>query len=153
MKSLAIRAAALLAAATISYFAIAQNQEEIAAVNETISYSTTGCGPKILLLHDSSSQDRAWAKAASKLASHFEVTLLDITLFLNENDGLRQLRQTIRELNIDDTHISGTAQAEHIIQRYALSYPNQTDTFILPHNCEDLETLAILFNSTNSSKS
>lgn len=153
MKNTVAKAFCLLAAVSIYFFAVKSTQATASDPTEHPSYSTIGHGPSILLLHDSSNADLDWAKAAKELASQFEVTLIDITSYLNDTKGVQRLRQTLRELNIDDTRIAGSAQAEQLALRYSLSYPSQSNSFTLPHNSEDLELLADIFNSTSCTKS
>lgn len=155
MKNTAAKALCILAAASLYLFAINHTQAT-SDPNETKpypQYSTIGHGPSILLLHDSSADDLDWAQAAQELATRFEITLVDITAYLNDSQGVQRLRQTLRELGIDDARIAGSAQAERLALRYALSYPSQSHSFTLPHNSDDLQILAELFNSTPCTKS
>ncbi|MDQ8184869.1 alpha/beta hydrolase [Pelagicoccus sp. SDUM812002] len=153
MKSIVTRAVLLLIAAALSWASILNSQGEIEETIQPIQYSTIGHGPKILLLHDSSNADQDWAKTARCLASRFEVTLVDISQFLDDHQGVQLLRQAIRELEIDDSHISGSANGKAIALRYALSFPEQSNHFILPESSEDLQILADIVNSTHFSKS
>lgn len=153
MKSLATRAALLLAAASLSLFTILKTQGSIVEPTPAVSYSTIGHGPSILLLHDSSYADRDWANTACDLASHFQVTLVDISKLLDDHQGIHQLRQALIDLEIDDSHISGSANGAPLAIRYALSFPGQSHHFVLPQNSEDLQILAEIVNSTPFSKS
>jgi len=153
MKTHAFKALCLLAAMGIYFFAVKSTQATAGDASHKLSYSTIGHGPSILLLHDSSAPDLDWAKAARELATRFEVTLVDITNYLNDNKGVQHLGQALRELNIDDARIAGSAQAEPLALRYSLSYPSRSYSFKLPHNSEDLEILADIFNSTPYTKS
>ncbi len=138
MKSLATRAVLLLAAAGISLLSILKTQGNIERSLTEVPYSTIGHGPSILLLHDSSREDQDWANTARTLSSCFEVTLIDISLLLQDHHGVQQLHQAIRQLEIDDSHIAGSANGNPLALRYALSYPSQSHHFILPQNSEDL---------------
>ncbi|EDY84568.1 hypothetical protein VDG1235_4199 [Verrucomicrobiia bacterium DG1235] len=153
MKKQAKRVAAIFAAASLSLFAVTKILADQQPAQSTVTYSTTGHGPSILLLHDSSASDQAWAETARELATRFEVTLVDITELVNDSKAVKRLRQAFRELDINDTRIAGSAHAEQLALRYALSYPSQSSSFILPHTSEDLEILADLINSTPLSKS
>lgn len=153
MKKQATRAAALIAAASLCLLAAAKIPAAFQSSQPTPIHSTTGHGPKILLLHDSSQSDLAWTQAARELATHFEVTLLDITEIIKDSQGVQRLRQAIRELEIDDARIAGSAHAEQLALQYALSFPQQSSSFILPNTGEDLQLLADIINSTTLSKS
>ncbi|MDQ8182827.1 hypothetical protein [Pelagicoccus sp. SDUM812005] len=153
MKSLATRALLLLAAAGLSLFTLLQTHGIQATTAPEVPYSTIGHGPSILLLHDSSREDLDWAKAASKLATRFEVTLVDISHLLHDHQGIRQLRQTLQALQIDDRHIAGSAKGDTLALRYALSFPSRSHHFVLPQNSDDLQILADIVNSTPFTKS
>lgn len=153
MKTLATKAALLTAAAIICVFSILKTQGNIEGLEPLVEYSTVGHGPKILLLHDSSKTDLDWAKTAQELASKFEVTFVDISKIINDTQGVQQLRQSIRTLKIDASRIAGSAHGANFALRYALSYPDQTDHFILPQDREDLQILADIVNSTPFTKS
>ena len=125
---------------------------ELGAVE--VKYSTQGYGPSIVLLHDSTSEDHEWARAASKLASRFQVTLLEIGDLAADSDSVRTLRHALRHLGMDhDTRISGSANGERLATKYALTFPLETQSFILPHHSEDIKILADLLNATPSIKS
>lgn len=153
MKSFLTRVFLLLAAAGICLFSILKTQGRVEEPVLEVQHSTTGYGPSILLLHDSSKADLDWASKAKELATRFEVTLVDISKIINDSEGVQQLRKAIRELEIDDSHIAGSANGAGLAERYARSYPYQSDHFVLPQNSEDLEILADIVNSTPFTKS
>ncbi len=153
MKSLALRVALLLAAIGLTFFTILKTQGQAEEFTSDVPYSTIGHGPKILLLHDSSNEDKDWANAARNLASHFEVTLVDISKIITNGKNVEALHQFLSQLEIDDSHIAGSANGAILAQSYALSYPNHSDSFILPKTSEDLQILADIVNSTPFTKS
>lgn len=153
MKKRAKCVVALVAATCLSFIAAATDPATSQPGPASFTYSTSGHGPSIVLLHDSSPNDIDWARAARKLATRFEVTLIDISQFVDDSQGVRRLRQAISDLSIDDTHISGSAHGAEFAHRYARTHPSQCDPFILPQNSEDLEILADLINSTPFTKS
>ncbi|MBC2605889.1 alpha/beta fold hydrolase [Pelagicoccus albus] len=153
MKKWAKPAAAILLASAIGYISLAKKTEQPSSNSEEIQITTTGHGPSIVLLHDSSQSDLHWADAAKRLSSHFQVTLVDVTSFLQSSKPIRQLRTSLKNLNINDSRIAGSAHTEQLALHYALSFPEQSASFILPHTGEDLEILADLINSHPLNKS
>ncbi|MBD5779007.1 hypothetical protein IEN85_05845 [Pelagicoccus sp. NFK12] len=153
MKSLATRALLLLAASGLSLFTLLKTHGTPGETDAPIPYSTIGHGPSILLLHDSSTADLDWAETARRLSTRFEVTLVDISKIIHDHQGIRQLRQTLAKLDIDDSHIAGSANGNKFALRYALSFPQESHHFVLPQNSEDLQILADIVNSTPFCKS
>ncbi|MBK1876846.1 alpha/beta fold hydrolase [Pelagicoccus mobilis] len=153
MKPSVVKILCLIAALGTYAFAITRSHANPEQEEQSLQYSKFGHGPSILLLHSSSTSELDWAEAASELANRFEVTLVDISEYLNDSKGVQRLRSALRALDIDDRRIAGSAQAEQLALRYALSYPSQSDSFTLPHNSEDLQILADIFNSTQCTNS
>lgn len=140
----------LLLVPFVYHFAIAQTKKAPAT---PVTYSVQGHGPSILLLHDSSKGDLAWTKAARQLATRFEVTLVDVSDLISDSQAVNRLRSIISQLKLNDARIAGSETGELLAIRYALSYPQHTRSFTLPHNGEDLEILADLINSTPFTRS
>lgn len=118
-----------------------------------IPYSKTGHGPSIILLHDSSQGDLAWAQSAKQLASRFEVILLDVSELVADSRAAQRLRTLINTLEVDSVRIAGSVHGQDLALRYALTFPLQSQSFTLPENCDDLSILADLVNATPITKS
>lgn len=157
MKATRLQAAALVFAAILAALpASAQNPTHKAAdrkIDDTLSYSTFGHGPSIVLLYDDSPAGLRWADAARALAARFEVTLVDVSALLAKPRAEQRLRDAFARRQIEARRLAGCTATEALARRYALAYPTQSRSFILPHCCEDLETLAALFSSTPFCKS
>ncbi|MDQ8202730.1 hypothetical protein [Pelagicoccus sp. SDUM812003] len=130
----------------IGFLTIALASEKKA---EPIAYSSYGHGPELVLLHNSQEHEENWINAAKQLANRFQIIVIDLSQLPDHSVSTSIIHDQLEEMGVRYARISGAPSGEEFAQRYALAYPNDSRSFLLPQSSEDLKTLTDLLNSTH----
>lgn len=95
-----------------------------------------GSGPPLVLIHGMATDTRLWTPQVAELANHFKVISYDMRGFgrssrpgpaFRAEDDLAEL---LEQLRIPSAHILGLSLGSSVATRFALAYPQQTQSLI-----------------------